>query len=1071
LPESTVIDFFVINLGSLISKITCLLSGLLLVCVVKAQMPVGNDTLYGNEWINYDREYLKIRVSKDGIYKITYTDIQNAGVDPTTVNFRALRLFNMGEEQALYLSNEMSWGQNDFLVFEGKSNKAYLDRYLYNDPTNDPLNPEYSLVTDTNVYFLMLDSDGFGALRYNISENDTVNLPAPEQFITRSSKIVQTENFIKRPNVIGFLSRMSNGEGFSGPAVVSQNVQLPAPGYFSNGPSALLKLNITANNSRNHELQLHWNEEVIDTKSFNNFQFISENYTLSPEKLRETNSFSFARLGAIENRYSLAYLELEYPAKTIKTNDEPVYFKLNGSGRKHMLWESFDNATYWLFNIDKKVVLIESPRQGKISFETSQDQDSDYVLLAENAFQKADRIEKYMFENIDFDDSDFIMIYHPDLRLDKDGVDVVSGYADYRRSTGYSPLEVNVLSLYDQFSYGIERHFIALRNYFAILHKMDTTSRHILLMGKGRDLSTIRTSEQLESADGSFYIPTFGVPGADNLLVCPNHTISQHFAIGRIPAISADEIDIYLDKVIAFENNQLIDRSEQIRTWQKRLIHISGGRNTAEQTQLRNIMDRLKNEIEEAPFAANVFSFSKQSSEPVQGSAPEQIYQLINSGLSMISFMGHSGSTTLDYDIDNLGIYTNTDKYPFFLALGCSVGNMYTHIRSYGERFNLVPNKGTILFFSSSGLGYPVALEPYASSIYKQLGESNGLEFGEIVRKVHHENQFTSNKLLQETIEQHNLNGDPALRFNYHSQPDYTPDISSLVLNPQLVSIADDSLEIQLDILNLGINNKDSIDIELRIESVENQSETFRFSGVMTDRFQTKFNAKVSLDSFRQPGRHTLFIELDPEQKIDEGPLPDALLNNVLRNSNGIAGFSFQISGNKPELVFPRNFEMISEERDELIILSGNPFSSEVSLLLDVDTTTKFKTTFGGPFEINFTSGLARYRLPFSLTDSTTYYWRVGEKGIGENKDTLWYPSNSFTVIKSLANNGYGQFHRDQFIASGFLPDSNGVWRYPSVDRQYLIRNAIFSNASYPAGFYDGERIPSLFPFSSTTEG
>ena len=35
-----------------------------------AQMWNGVDTLYGNEWIDFDRTHYKIMVAEDGIYKI-----------------------------------------------------------------------------------------------------------------------------------------------------------------------------------------------------------------------------------------------------------------------------------------------------------------------------------------------------------------------------------------------------------------------------------------------------------------------------------------------------------------------------------------------------------------------------------------------------------------------------------------------------------------------------------------------------------------------------------------------------------------------------------------------------------------------------------------------------------------------------------------------------------------------------------------------------------------------------------------------------------------------------------------
>ena len=40
----------------------------------------GVDTLYGNEWIDYNQSYFKIKVVEDGMYQLSYSDLNAAGV-------------------------------------------------------------------------------------------------------------------------------------------------------------------------------------------------------------------------------------------------------------------------------------------------------------------------------------------------------------------------------------------------------------------------------------------------------------------------------------------------------------------------------------------------------------------------------------------------------------------------------------------------------------------------------------------------------------------------------------------------------------------------------------------------------------------------------------------------------------------------------------------------------------------------------------------------------------------------------------------------------------------------------
>lgn len=50
---------------------------------------------------------LKISVNQDGIYRITYDDLVNAGIKvPRVIDPKGIKLFNKGEEIAIYVKGE-----------------------------------------------------------------------------------------------------------------------------------------------------------------------------------------------------------------------------------------------------------------------------------------------------------------------------------------------------------------------------------------------------------------------------------------------------------------------------------------------------------------------------------------------------------------------------------------------------------------------------------------------------------------------------------------------------------------------------------------------------------------------------------------------------------------------------------------------------------------------------------------------------------------------------------------------------------------------------------------------------
>jgi hypothetical protein len=110
-------------------------------------------TKLGNEWINYNQTYFKIKVAKTGIYRLDYAYLNNAGLsgaDPSK-----LQLWRRGKEVAIHVegATDGTLNQGDFVQFYGERNDGKLDREIYKDPSN-LAHEYYSLYTDTAAYFL-----------------------------------------------------------------------------------------------------------------------------------------------------------------------------------------------------------------------------------------------------------------------------------------------------------------------------------------------------------------------------------------------------------------------------------------------------------------------------------------------------------------------------------------------------------------------------------------------------------------------------------------------------------------------------------------------------------------------------------------------------------------------------------------------------------------------------------------------------------------------------------------------------------------------------------------------------
>jgi len=88
-----------------------------------------------NNWINFAQPYYRMPVAKAGIYRLTYNDLQSAGIPVGAVDPRFLQVFHRGVEQAIIVQGQADaqLNQGDYLEFYGERNDGTRDA-LYISP-------------------------------------------------------------------------------------------------------------------------------------------------------------------------------------------------------------------------------------------------------------------------------------------------------------------------------------------------------------------------------------------------------------------------------------------------------------------------------------------------------------------------------------------------------------------------------------------------------------------------------------------------------------------------------------------------------------------------------------------------------------------------------------------------------------------------------------------------------------------------------------------------------------------------------------------------------------------------
>ncbi|CAF4575676.1 unnamed protein product [Rotaria sp. Silwood1] len=108
-------------------------------------------------WITPGKTYLKMYVAQDAIYRINKTDFTTAGVDPSSIDPRTLKVFNKGNQIPVFFSGESDgvFDNADFFDFYGERNYGGSTKYYdENGAVQYSINEYYDLYSDTNVYWV-----------------------------------------------------------------------------------------------------------------------------------------------------------------------------------------------------------------------------------------------------------------------------------------------------------------------------------------------------------------------------------------------------------------------------------------------------------------------------------------------------------------------------------------------------------------------------------------------------------------------------------------------------------------------------------------------------------------------------------------------------------------------------------------------------------------------------------------------------------------------------------------------------------------------------------------------------
>ncbi|MEY4936674.1 MAG: putative signal peptide protein [Bacteroidota bacterium] len=1039
-----------------------------------AQMPVGlQDTLYGNEWINYGQPYYKIQIATNGIYRIA-----SALLPVNNVPANRFQIYHNGKRIPVYTTTQAVPTANDYIEFYGQKNTNEIDSFMYKYGSISQLNPDYSIINDTSAYFLTWSNITNPEI-YTPTPNTLTNLPPKETYFMYDWRSEYHNTYLKPAVGEVYVPEYGKGEGYCSGWSVSRNISLNTAALYPNQGGTLTFRMLKDDGTHYTKIAINGSNVYQDTTygfTYKTFRFpinmITNNMQLDIQG-------DYSATGDLYDYHAIGNIQLRYARKYDFENKSFFEFTLSASAAlRYLEIENFNHGGVApiLYDVAQKIRIETTLLNGKVAIAlppVTGSAQRELVLvsaLTGTNINNIAELSQMQFQDLRFSNSDYIIISHPKLYDDGQGNNFVQQYAEYRdiQNGGvYRTKIVNIQQLYEQFAYGVNRHPIAIRNFtnFIYTHwKNPEPPKYLFMIGKGREPKAIRPHGSLNALSSRpFLIPTWGNPGSDNLLAGSHQKNGATIPVGRLAAATGNEVRIYLDKVQSLENNQLTaPQTIEAREWMKNGIHLTGGSSIF--LTLKSYMDEMRDSLEASAAGMKFATFEVSTTNPVQTSQTEQIFEKINQGVSLITFFGHSATSTLEFDINYPNRFNNVGKYPFFMALGCSAGNLNLDGMSVSEDFVLYEKKGSVAFAATSGLGHADAFYNFTTKLYREFGLSQDLGFGDCIQRATRQLPNTIDVHTLSILQEFTLHGDPALRLHRMPAPDYVPNASTIRFVPEALTTRLDSYDLKININNLGTYYRGELGIQIK--------QLLPTGGQLKLLLETKVPAPKYSEAytFRLPmlkeslGKNQIYVKVDPNHLIAEMPAMAEDNNDLV--TNGTQGITVYISDNSAQIIHPQPFAIVNELPIVLKASTSKAITKERRYFIEIDTTPLFnskKTKI-----INSIGGVLEWQPDMQWQANTVYYWRVSPDSVDaygytwENASFIYLPQSSTGWNQSH----YFQFRNNQFANMVLTP--NRDFQYVNDVRTLVVKNQVstgfateyfYNNAFYGRSYSAGEIV------------
>ncbi|MCL5031026.1 MAG: C25 family cysteine peptidase, partial [Bacteroidetes bacterium] len=1021
-----------------------------------------SDTL--DKWINYSKEYVKLAIIQDGIYRIGYDDLVKYGLNPDEIDPSRIKIFLKGKQIPIFVQgeNDIKFNIGDFVEFWAEKNYNKDDYRKQVSKGQDYIN-YFDRYTDTTFVWLTFGGEKGARIISQIanqnSSGDTIKTYQNKLHFEKDVKLAYYDGdqprtqlpFWLENKVWGWFESWELGgqkafDLFANSVVPNSKIKtyvraisLAAP---SEHPNKVHNVGISFNNSND-----------IDSAFFNKNQTI----TLAGEFNSNLISNGQNRIcihniptGISPNNFLLDWFDIEYPrylsAKydNARYRDDSLYFSINEpiqrENRSIQISQitSGDLLLYKVKPVLKKFIniqLLGGPSKSLTFSDTISFDDAFY--LVKNEFVKSPiflRTKKFINIRNNTIGSDYIIISNEVLKSSVESYrKFIKENYNLRTSAYY------VDDIYDEFNFGYKdppaiKSFL----YYAYLNWPEPKAHYLFLIGEANYdyKNNWPITPVVKYPD---LVTSFGYPVSDTWYVCFDSlgiNIPQLY-VGRLPAINNDQVIYYLQKHMNY-----LARTYDF--FNKRVLLFSGGfpENPGEIEQLKNANDNVSNILLNSVVKPRVYHFFK-TADPFSNFGPytyETVRNAIDSGAVYISYLGHSGTRTWDNGINSTQQLDNLyHGNPLMADFGCSTAKFAEpDIESFSELFVNDIGGQAIAYIGNSSVGFLSVATSVPQLFASYLADTPAYSLGEL--------HFLSKmKLFQESgINDVNrsfnycniLIGDPIIKLKLPPKPNLFVTQSSITTIESNINDKMDFFTLEFILSNNGRVTSDTIAINI-IDHYKNGIMFNKKIFVKCPDYSEKLDVRIPILGL--PGTHNLTIIIDSLNVLDEISKTD----NIVAYSQNVSSASLRVLASE---------SLYNVNKGNLAVLNPVLKNTTNKIVFSVDTLFSFSSP--NEITVDIDSVYTSYHLS-NLMNNKRYWWKAQLSQLGNNwtsvfsfyntdQDFSWYLSNPLGSVYSQ-NVEYNMFDKKwelskkqnnlRIVSEGFYDGATALIEYNGEDR------------------------------------